>query len=77
MFPAFQLFLKSKRKAVSELEALCALVQERNQLIGQEIRATDKSSVLCADELLDRHEKLGVCVYACMSEKKYCQILCI
>lgn len=62
MFPAFQLLLKSKRKAVKELEALCALVQERNQLTAQEIRATDRGSVQSADEFLDRHEKLGVCV---------------
>lgn len=62
MFSGSQLLLNSKGKAVKELEALCALVQERNQLLAQEIRDTDKGSVQSAEEYLDRHEKLGVCV---------------
>ncbi|XP_062401967.1 uncharacterized protein C20orf96 homolog isoform X2 [Sardina pilchardus] len=58
------LLLKSKRKAVEELVALCALVEERNQLIAQEIRATDKVSMQGAEEFLDRHEKLGTSISA-------------
>ncbi|XP_031423281.1 uncharacterized protein C20orf96 homolog isoform X2 [Clupea harengus] len=59
-----KLLLNSKGKAVKELEALCALVQERNQLLAQEIRDTDKGSVQSAEEYLDRHEKLGTSISA-------------
>ncbi|XP_076124797.1 uncharacterized protein C20orf96-like [Alosa pseudoharengus] len=64
MFPASQLLLKSKRRAVEELGPLCALIEERNQLIAQQIRATDKGSIQGAEELLDQHEKLGTSISA-------------
>ncbi|XP_048111199.1 uncharacterized protein C20orf96 homolog [Alosa alosa] len=58
------LLLKSKRRAVEELGPLCALIEERNQLIAQQIRATDKGSIQGAEELLDQHEKLGTSISA-------------
>ncbi|KAL2091343.1 hypothetical protein ACEWY4_013606 [Coilia grayii] len=58
------LLVKSQRKAVKELESLCAFVQKRNQLIAQEIRDTDQSSLQSAEEFLDRHEKLGTSISA-------------
>ncbi|XP_063071643.1 uncharacterized protein C20orf96 homolog [Engraulis encrasicolus] len=58
------LLARSQKKSVEDLEALCAVIQQSNQLLAQQIRDTDQKSLLSAGEFLDRHEKLGTSISA-------------
>ncbi|XP_036387684.1 uncharacterized protein C20orf96 homolog [Megalops cyprinoides] len=54
-----ELLIKLRKKAIDELEAHCAFLQESNQQLTREIEETGRHSFSSARESLIQHEKLG------------------
>ncbi|KAG7478310.1 hypothetical protein MATL_G00078920 [Megalops atlanticus] len=54
-----ELLIKLRKKAIDELEAHCAFLQESNQQLTREIEETGRSSFSSARESLIQHDKLG------------------